>query len=256
MKLPDTSQLHVLYECVPVHFFFRCRSFSPLWQLAFLTAAIKFSSFSSTEIGLRCCFLKSRSCSFSVIHVNVDIKIQSKERLAFVIVFSFFFFFCLLDGRAIYRRNARGAWNGGRTYVWTYVRFCRNQNLLYRYPDFINYGALLSARTRAPLLRWIGYRKWFRSGDSKGLPFVIVNLTYSEDEAAWKSAKKAELNDSEVSLVYLELIIQPRRIEEPRASPVFKLSYNHRIMSEEGNKKMLSFGATFKKIAQNVALVL
>ena len=88
------------------------------------------------------------------------------------------------------------------------------------------------------------------------LPFVIVNLTYSEDEAAWKSAKKAELNDSGVSLVYLELIIQLRGIVEPRASPVFKLSYNHRIMSEEGNNKMLSFGATFKKIAQNVALVL
>lgn len=51
-------------------------------------------------------------------------------------------------------------------------------------------------------------------------------------------------------------MIQPRGIEEPRASPVFKLSYNHRIMSEGSNNKMLSFGATFKKIAQNVALVL
>ena len=79
----------------------------------------------------------------------------------------------------------------------------------------------------------------------------MMNLTYSEDEAAWKSAKKAEINDSEVSFVYLVLII-----EEPRASPVFKLSYNHRIMSEGSNNKMLSFGATFKKIAQNVALVL
>ena len=32
-------------------------------------------------------FFISRSSSFSVIHVNVDIKIQSKERLGFVVVF-------------------------------------------------------------------------------------------------------------------------------------------------------------------------
>ena len=129
MKLPDTSQLHVLYECVPVHFFFHCRSFSPLWQLAFLTAAIKFSSFSSTEIGLRCCFLKSRSCSFSVIHVNVDIKIQSKERLAFVIVFSFFFFSVFwMAGRFIV--ETRGglemvvALMYGRTYDFVGTKIC------------------------------------------------------------------------------------------------------------------------------------
>ena len=248
MKLPDTSQLQVLYECVPVHFFFHYRSFSPLWQLAFLTAAIKFSSFSSTEIGLRCCFLKSRSCSFSVIHVNVDIKIQSKERFALVVVF---FFFCLLDGQAIYRRNARGAWNSGRTKVWTYVRFYQNQNLLYRYPDFINYGAVLRARTRTQLLRWIDYRKWFRSGDSKRLPFVILR-----GRSSVKVSKKGRIKRFGSFFVYLELMIQPRGIEEPRASPVFKLSYNHRIMSEGSNNKMLSFGATFKKIAQNVALVL
>ena len=50
----------------------------------FLTAAIKFSCFSSNEIGLRCCFvvfyyyyywLISRSSSFSVFHVNANINI-------------------------------------------------------------------------------------------------------------------------------------------------------------------------------------
>ena len=40
----------------------------------FLTAAMKFSCFSSSEIG-QLCFFISRCSSFSVIHVNVDIKI-------------------------------------------------------------------------------------------------------------------------------------------------------------------------------------
>ena len=53
-------------ECVPLHFFCRCRSFSPWWQLAFplfLTAALKFLCFSSNEIGLLWFFF-SRSSSF------------------------------------------------------------------------------------------------------------------------------------------------------------------------------------------------
>ena len=45
------------------------------------TAATKFSSYSSNEIGLLCfcSFFISGSSSFSVIHANVDIKIKSKE---------------------------------------------------------------------------------------------------------------------------------------------------------------------------------
>ena len=68
--------------------FFRCRSFLPWWPLAvthFLTAAVKFSCYSSNEIGLLCLFI-SGSSSFSVIHANVDFKIESKERISFDVV--------------------------------------------------------------------------------------------------------------------------------------------------------------------------
>ena len=51
----------------------------------FLTTAIKFSCFSSNEIGL-CLFLISRSSSFCVIHVNVKIKNKSRERIGSVVV--------------------------------------------------------------------------------------------------------------------------------------------------------------------------
>ena len=53
-----------------------------------LTAAIKFSCFSSSEIR-SILFIISRSSSFSVIHVGVRIKIWSKKRLGFVAVSSF-----------------------------------------------------------------------------------------------------------------------------------------------------------------------
>ena len=49
----------------------------------FLTADIKFSSYSSNEIGLLFFFTCS---SFSVIHVNGNIKIKSKERIGVVVV--------------------------------------------------------------------------------------------------------------------------------------------------------------------------
>ena len=54
----------------------------------FLTAAIKFSCYSSDEIGLLCLFFFniSGSSSFSVIHANVDFKNMSKERIGFVVV--------------------------------------------------------------------------------------------------------------------------------------------------------------------------
>ena len=45
----------------------------------FLTAAIKFSWYSSNEIGLLFFFI-SRPTSFFVIHVKVDIKIKPRER--------------------------------------------------------------------------------------------------------------------------------------------------------------------------------
>ena len=95
----------------------------------FLTATIKFSYFSFNEIGLLCFF--SRSSSFSVIHVNVDIKIKSKERVGFVIVV----FISKSPGSfAIYRRNAQvlEMQNFIPAYMkgWTYGRFPQNQNFL------------------------------------------------------------------------------------------------------------------------------
>ena len=51
----------------------------------FLTTAIKFSCFSSNKIDLFCFFI-SFCRSFSVFHVNEDIRIKSKERIVFVVV--------------------------------------------------------------------------------------------------------------------------------------------------------------------------
>jgi len=68
--------------------FFRRYSFLPWWPLAFLvflTAATKFSFYSSNEIGLLCFFIPGSSF-FSVIHANVDFTIKSKERIGFFVV--------------------------------------------------------------------------------------------------------------------------------------------------------------------------
>ena len=84
VELPETSWVHVLWRKCCLRsclLFFRCRSFLPWWPLAvshFLTAAVKFSCYSSNEIGLLCLFI-SGSSSFSVIHANVDFKIKWKD---------------------------------------------------------------------------------------------------------------------------------------------------------------------------------
>ena len=52
----------------------------------FLPAAIKFSCYSSNEIGSSLFFFTSGSSFFSFIHANVDFKIKSKERIGFVVV--------------------------------------------------------------------------------------------------------------------------------------------------------------------------
>ena len=68
-------------------------------------------------------FFISRSSSFFVIHVNVDIKIKLKERIGFIVVF---FISKSPGGYAIYRRNARvlEMQNFISPYItwWTYVR--------------------------------------------------------------------------------------------------------------------------------------
>ena len=50
----------------------------------FLTAAIKFSCYSSNDICLHCFFI-SRCSSFSDFHVNLEIKVKSNERIGFVV---------------------------------------------------------------------------------------------------------------------------------------------------------------------------
>lgn len=85
-------------------------------RLAFtLVAAVKFTCFS---------FKESHPSSFSVILLNVDLKIKSKERLSFVAVF--FFLSKSPGGRAISRRNAQvlEMRNFNLAYMnrWTHVR--------------------------------------------------------------------------------------------------------------------------------------
>ena len=119
-------------------FFFRYRPFSPWWPLAFPYVShghykIVMFFFQRYWSPL---FFVSRSSSFSVIQVNVDIKIKSKERVGFVVVV----FISKSPGSyAIYRRNAQvlemqnfiPAYMKGWTYVLTpYGRFSQNQNFL------------------------------------------------------------------------------------------------------------------------------
>ena len=85
-KLPETSWLHVL--CAPVHFFCGCRSFSPGGRqpLLFLTAAIKFSCFSSNEIGLLC-FL-SLALALSLLSTLMQtLKFSRKKESALLLLF-------------------------------------------------------------------------------------------------------------------------------------------------------------------------
>ena len=100
-------------------------------------------------------FFVSRSSSFSVIHVNVDIKIKSKERVGFVVVV----FISKSPGSyAIYRRNAHvlemqnfiPAYMKGQTYVRTpYGRFSQNQNFLDAQVTKFSYPWCSVSRARA-----------------------------------------------------------------------------------------------------------
>ena len=85
----------------------------------FLTAAIKFSRYSSNEIGLL--FFISGASSFSVIHGYVDFTVKpSKKIIGFVVVV----FFISKNGCAIYCRKERYLQNFTPAYMkgWTYVR--------------------------------------------------------------------------------------------------------------------------------------
>ena len=101
----------------------------PLAFLILLTASIKFSCYSSNEIGLLClfvCFFFISSCSsFSFIHFNVNIKISRKKESALLLLLLFLF---LLRVRIAMRFTAetrgylkckislRLTWRGGCTY--------------------------------------------------------------------------------------------------------------------------------------------
>ena len=80
---PETSQLHVLWrKCLCSCSL--CFSLPLIFTLVnvtishFLTAAIKFSRFSSNEIAVRCFFI-SRTSSFPVIHVIYTLKFSRKK---------------------------------------------------------------------------------------------------------------------------------------------------------------------------------
>ena len=125
MKLPETSELHVLpgtdVVCVPANSFFSLPLIFTLVTASishFLTAAIKFSRFSSNEIGL---FIP-RSSSFSVLRVNVEIKFSRKKGSALLLLY----FFSLKSGWPCDLQPKRGsAQNANFTpaYMkgWSYV---------------------------------------------------------------------------------------------------------------------------------------
>ena len=73
--------------CGPVHFFLCC-SFSPQcspWHFSFSHHRYKIFMFFFQQNWSPLFFI-CHSSSFSVIHINVDIKIKSKERIGFVVV--------------------------------------------------------------------------------------------------------------------------------------------------------------------------
>ena len=136
---------------------------------ASISSFLKFLCFSSNEIGLLC-FL-SRSSSFAVIHVNVDIKIKLKYRIGFVVVV-----FNSKSQRKLcdLPQKRAGAWNvkfHPLLHEGVDVRkdaFLRTKiSWMHRLPNFLTHGA--SLRTlRARELHWklacgaYGLTLWFR----------------------------------------------------------------------------------------------
>ena len=129
MRLPETSELHVLLR---KFYMWSCSRFSlPLIfnlvaasiLIFSCTAAIKFSCYSSNEIGLLCFFI-SGSSSFFVIHANKDIKINSKERIGFVVVVFYlkksgWLYDVPPNARVLEMQNFTPAYLNGWTYVGT-----------------------------------------------------------------------------------------------------------------------------------------
>ena len=100
----------------------------------FLTAAKKFSCFSANEIGPRCFFYFSLWLLLMLSTLMKTLKFSRKKDSA-----SFFFPFKTLACRAIYRRNARGAWNAKfhpSLHEWVNV---------HNHAGFLHHGAPLRA---------------------------------------------------------------------------------------------------------------
>ena len=68
--------------------FFRSHSFSPSWPLAFLIFSHRRFKIFTLFFQRNWCplFFISRCGSLSVMHVNVEIKVKSKERIGFIVV--------------------------------------------------------------------------------------------------------------------------------------------------------------------------
>ena len=143
---------------VLVLFFFHCSSFFTLLAASishFLTDITKFSSFFQRNSSPMLYF--SRHCSFSVIHVSVDIKIWSKKWLALLLLF----LSKCPGGHAIYHQNERVLeceislrliCRGVRTDAGHMIaQIC----LIYRLPIFLTHDASLRALRERSAMRII-----------------------------------------------------------------------------------------------------
>ena len=79
-KIPNYTFCEGNVVNVRVQFFPRCRSFSPWWSLAFFIFLPPLQNVFLPMKLVSFVFI-SGSSSFSVIHVNVEIKMKSKERI-------------------------------------------------------------------------------------------------------------------------------------------------------------------------------
>ena len=151
---------HVLTQyfvsCVHVRFYFSLRSFSPCWPLAFLIFSpplwISMFFFLRNSSPL---FSITRSSSFSVIHVSVNMKnnavrpcdfLPNKTWVAFGLPYLLIELFYI--GMPVVRTEGRSSGRAGGRSVYSHVitKFSR----MGRLPHFLSYGALLAARG-APL---------------------------------------------------------------------------------------------------------
>ena len=138
--------------------FFHCRSFFTLLAASishFLTDITKFSSFFQRNSSPLLYF--SHHCSFSVIHVSVDIKIWSKKWLALLLLF----LSKCPGGHAIYHQNERVleceislllTFRGVRTDTRHVIAKIPR---IYRLPVFLTHDAPLRALRKRPAMRMI-----------------------------------------------------------------------------------------------------